>query len=91
MSLEVVVRTSLLERGQRMAKTPPRNVKVTYQLQYRKCGKPTCKCKEGLGHGPYWYAFWRDPDTHRLMSAYIGKRKPADAANTRHRVPQPTA
>ncbi len=45
---------------------------ITYQLQYRKCGKPTCRtCREGQGHGPYWYAFWREGS--RLRSGYIGK------------------
>lgn len=30
---------------------------VQYRLQYRKCGKPGCKCATGEGHGPYWYAY----------------------------------
>ncbi len=48
---------------------------ITYQLQYRKCGKPTCStCKSGVGHGPYWYAYWRDGA--RLRSGYIGKIQP---------------
>ena len=29
---------------------------VQYRLQYRKCGKPGCKCATGEGHGPYWYS-----------------------------------
>lgn len=45
---------------------------ITYQLQYRKCGKQTCRtCREGQGHGPYWYAYWREGS--RLKSGYIGK------------------
>lgn len=49
---------------------------ITYQLQYRKCGKPTCStCKSGVGHGPYWYAYWRDGA--RLRSGYIGKIQPS--------------
>ena len=48
---------------------------ITYQLQYRKCGKPTCStCKSGVGHGPYWYAYWRDGAI--LRSGYIGKIQP---------------
>jgi hypothetical protein len=30
---------------------------VQYRLQYRKCGKPGCKCNDGEGHGPYWYSY----------------------------------
>jgi hypothetical protein len=54
----------------------PTNQHITYQLQYRKCGKPTCStCKTGVGHGPYWYAYWRDGT--KLRSGYIGKVQPS--------------
>ncbi len=57
-----------------MAQLPP-DQHITYQLQYRKCGKPTCStCKSGIGHGPYWYAYWRDGA--KLRSGYIGKIQP---------------
>ena len=50
----------------------PGDQHITYQLQYRKCGKPTCRtCREGQGHGPYWYAYWHDGS--RLKSGSIGK------------------
>ena len=39
----------------------PSNVHITYQQQYRKCGKSTCgTCKRGPGHGLYFYGYWRD-------------------------------
>lgn len=44
---------------------------VTYRLQRVKCGKADCKCAAGEGHGPYWYAFWREGN--RVRSKYIGK------------------
>jgi len=44
---------------------------MTYRLQRVKCGKPSCKCAAGLGHGPYWYGYWREGG--RLRSKYIGK------------------
>ncbi len=25
-----------------------------------RCGKPTCRCMTGEGHGPYWFLRWRD-------------------------------
>jgi hypothetical protein len=54
----------------------PSNQHITYQFQYRKCGKPSCStCRSSQGHGPYWYAYWREDS--RLRSAYIGKVRPA--------------
>ncbi len=70
----------------------PANQHVTYQLQFRKCGKPTCStCKMGPGHGPYWYAYWREGA--RLRSSYIGKIQPlavtqAQAARAEARLAQ---
>src|SRR5437764_7869129 len=52
--------------------------KTTYHQQVTYCGKPRCrKCREGIGHGPYWYAY-------RIVNGqttrtYIGKNLPADA------------
>jgi hypothetical protein len=53
----------------------PSSQHITYQLQYRKCGKVTCStCRSGQGHGPYWYAYWREGA--RLRSSYVGKVHP---------------
>lgn len=47
----------------------------TYQKQYRKCGKPTCStCARGPGHGPYWYAYYREGAKVRTM--YLGRHDP---------------
>lgn len=55
----------------------PTDHHITYQLQYRKCGKPRCStCQQGMGHGPYWYAYWREGA--RLRSGYVGKLPPAN-------------
>jgi len=60
----------------------PTGQRITYQLQYRKCGKPSCRtCKTGAGHGPYWYAYWREGS--RLRSGYIGKVAPPGVADKR--------
>jgi hypothetical protein len=57
----------------------PNDQHITYQLQYRKCGKPSCStCRDGQGHGPYWYAYWREGS--RLRSGYIGKVHPISGA-----------
>jgi hypothetical protein len=53
----------------------PMDQHITYQLQYRKCGKASCStCRNGQGHGPYWYAYWREGS--RLRSGYVGKVHP---------------
>jgi hypothetical protein len=73
------------------AATIPTDQHVTYQLQYRKCGKPRCgTCRQGSGHGPYWYAYWREGT--RLRSGYIGKVPPAgrsEAVAARAAAPRP--
>jgi len=51
------------------------NNKVTYRQQFTRCGKERCrKCKEGPGHGPYWYAYWSV--NGRTVSKYIGIHPP---------------
>lgn len=65
-----------------MANRPiaPNGEHVTYQRQRRKCGKKPCKtCEQGQGHGPYWYAYWRQKGNGRVTSAYIGKKLPPEA------------
>jgi hypothetical protein len=53
----------------------PTDQHITYQLQFRKCGKASCStCRNGQGHGPYWYAYWREGP--RLRSGYVGKNRP---------------
>jgi DNA-binding SARP family transcriptional activator/Tfp pilus assembly protein PilF len=50
---------------------------VTYHQQISYCGKPRCrKCREGKGHGPYWYAY--QIVDGRTVRTYIGKELPAD-------------
>lgn len=50
----------------------------TYQLERRRCGKKACKCVDADlrsgGHGPYWYAYWKE--SGKLRTQYIGKRPP---------------
>ena len=59
--------------------TLPTHLHITYQLQFRKCGKASCgTCKRGPGHGPYWYAYWREGS--KLRSGYVGKTQPAGAS-----------
>ncbi len=52
--------------------------KTTYHQQISFCGKARCrKCREGIGHGPYWYAY--QTINGRVKRTYIGKTLPPDA------------
>src|SRR5690348_5145557 len=54
---------------------------VTYRQQVNFCGKPRCrKCRDGIGHGPYWYAFHVTADG-RKERVYIGKNLPPGVTN----------
>ncbi len=63
--------------------------KVTYHQQASYCGKPRCrKCREGGGHGPYWYSY--RVVNGRTVRTYIGKELPPEVRATlgqQHRVP----
>lgn len=52
--------------------------KITYHQQVSFCGKARCRrCREGIGHGPYWYAY--QTVKGRTVRTYIGKEPPAEA------------
>ncbi len=65
------------------------NSKITYHQQVTYCGKPRCRrCREGIGHGPYWYAYQTiDGQTIRT---YIGKNLPSDVQATMATAALPT-
>jgi hypothetical protein len=45
--------------------------RYSYRREYRKCGKPTCKCAHGELHGPYLVAYYREGK--RLKKRYLGR------------------
>lgn len=52
--------------------------KITYHQQMSYCGKARCrKCSDGVGHGPYWYAY--QTINGHVKRTYIGKKPPAEA------------
>lgn len=66
------------------------STKITYRQQYTRCGKQRCrKCREGAGHGPYWYAYWSEKG--RTVSKYIGIHLPKDVEEARHPLEDVTA
>ncbi len=57
-------------------KALPTGIHLIYSAQYRRCGHARCKCSQGHKHGPYWYVYYREPETQKLKSMYVGKQKP---------------
>jgi tetratricopeptide (TPR) repeat protein len=54
--------------------------KITYRQQVSFCGKPRCrKCRDGIGHGPYWFAYSLTTEG-RTVRTYIGKQLPPGIA-----------
>jgi hypothetical protein len=52
------------------AKSIPAN--ATIRKEYVRCGKEMCELK----HGPYYYAYWKDPESKKLKKKYIGDHMP---------------
>ncbi len=85
----VVVRPSRSSRSateiaQTLYKTP---ALVSHRIR---CGKPTCRCTTGEGHGPYSFLYWREGATQRrrcvptaeveAVRAVVEERRAADQA-----------
>ena len=52
---------------QSRSKLIPKN--ATIREEFVKCKKSNCYRQQ---HGPYYYAYWKDPDTKKLKKRYIG-------------------
>ncbi len=75
---------SIADAFQTIKKTPERHhplpgipgeasTPVSYRKYFKKCGRPWCTvCQLGEGHGPYWYAYWRE--NGRSYRTYIGRK-----------------
>lgn len=60
----------------------PMDEKITYRQQVTFCGKPRCrKCRDGIGHGPYWFSFRQTPEG-RIIRTYIGRHLPPGVDST---------
>jgi hypothetical protein len=60
--LGLVVRHPRPERPMTFAGLPPTG---SLQREWRRCGKPRCRCASGMRHGPYWYLRWREGGRQR--------------------------
>ena len=45
---------------------------ATIRKEYIKCGKQMCE----LRHRPYYYAYWKDPESKKLKKRYVGDYMP---------------
>ncbi len=45
---------SATETAETLYKTP------ALVAHHVRCGKSTCRCATGDGHGPYWFLYWRE-------------------------------
>src|SRR5215203_172099 len=52
---------------QSRSRTVPKS--ATIRKEFVKCKKLNCYRQL---HGPYYYAYWKDPETRRLKKRYIG-------------------
>lgn len=42
-------------------------------LEFKRCGKPNCRCNDGQLHGPYVYRRWREGGRQRRQHIQISK------------------
>jgi hypothetical protein len=42
-------------------------------LEWKRCGKPNCRCERGMLHGPYFYRRWREGG--RLRKGYVSREE----------------
>ncbi len=62
----IAMRKPVISLNETVEKLPK---KVAICRQYRKCGKPRCRCTNGRLHGPYYFYFYRVGG--RLKKTYI--------------------
>jgi hypothetical protein len=63
-----------------MPETLPKTLPGAVCAQWRRCGKPGCRCARGRPHGPYYYRFWREAG--KLRKVYVRR---ADLEEVRSR------
>jgi hypothetical protein len=65
------------------SKSIPQN--ATIRKEFVKCKKPDCYYER---HGPYYYAYWKVPETKKLKKRYIGRETiSANMVHTEIRAP----
>jgi len=57
----------------KMFRSLPKKAAGSLHLEFKKCGRPQCRCHLGFLHGPYVYRHWRDGGRQR--KAYVPMRR----------------
>ena len=61
-----------------MPKVAP--LRGSLQPEYKRCGKPSCRCARGKLHGPYLYRRWREGGRQRRQYVRPGEVERVRAA-----------
>lgn len=73
-------------------KTLSKNAGIgTVHLEFKRCGKPTCRCCRGLLHGPYVYRLWRERGRQKKAYFSMSSLTKIFEAIERQRAQSPTA
>ncbi len=60
--------TLIAENGHPLPKIAP--LRGSLQAEYKRCGKPACRCATGKPHGPYHYHRWRE-DAYEIVDGEL--------------------
>jgi hypothetical protein len=63
-----------------MPESLPKMLPGAVCVQWRRCGRPACRCARGRPHGPYFYRFWREAG--KLKKVYV-RRADLEAVRSR--------
>jgi hypothetical protein len=61
----------------------PKTAVGSLHLEFKRCGRPKCRCRRGLLHGPYLYRHWRDRGRQRKQYIPINRLSHVSAAMER--------
>lgn len=73
------LRLALADFGGRFAKTLPKIAAGSLHIEFKRCGRPNCRCRLGLLHGPYLSWHWREAGRQRKH--YVPMRRLAEVLN----------
>ena len=66
-----------MKMGKTLPKTAGGDAPIgSLHLEFKKCGRPNCRCGRALLHGPYIYRHWREAGRQRkqyVPMAHLGE------------------
>jgi hypothetical protein len=67
------------------AESLPKTAIGSLHLEFKRCGRPNCRCSRGLLHGPYLYRRWREGGRQRKQYVPMNRLSEVSAAMERQR------